>query len=573
MSKGLVRSGKNLIKGYSNVQVKVRAATSNDAWGPAGAEMRELAEMTHDHSAFMEIMDMLDKRMNDRGKNWRHVYKALTVFDYLLHMGAEDCVLWGKDNIYLIKTLREFIYMDETGKDQGTNVRQKAKDLTALLNDDERLRSERKHRTYMVDRLNGNESGTDRPLRPQKTGGSAPSRSRRPSQDEMDPDMRLAIEESKRQAELDARRRRGGATSGEDDEDLARALKLSEEEEEARRRRLAQNNEADLFDESNDQSFDAYNSQPQQQQVDFFGNPIMDNSMQMQNTGYLQNAYAQYQQPQYTGYYPQQQQQQPNEFDDYGGGAHDFLTAQNTGMNAASQAPRMERQQTGRNNPYAAQQAPQQPEPAARLEPVKTGTNNPFASFGNFNTAAPQRPFQPAAAPTLAEMNARKQQQQQPAFANYTATMNTARPAKDDGKHADLAALIGAGTGTDTFGNTGDMRVARHHTASQAFMNSAGQSQLGSVASQMTGNATAGNPFLNQQRTGNAMYGQQQQQQQQQQQGGMQQGYIGTQQTGGFAYPGQQQQRQQQGYGYGQQQPQQQQQANSNTYGGSLIDL
>lgn len=48
MSKGLVRSGKNLIKGYSSIQVKVRAATSNDPWGPSGSEMRDLAEMTQD---------------------------------------------------------------------------------------------------------------------------------------------------------------------------------------------------------------------------------------------------------------------------------------------------------------------------------------------------------------------------------------------------------------------------------------------------------------------------------------------------------------------------------------------
>ena len=25
---------------------------------------------------FVEIMEMLDKRLNDKGKNWRHVFKA-----------------------------------------------------------------------------------------------------------------------------------------------------------------------------------------------------------------------------------------------------------------------------------------------------------------------------------------------------------------------------------------------------------------------------------------------------------------------------------------------------------------
>lgn len=47
-----------------------------------------------------------------------------------------------KENIFVIKTLRDFQYMEE-GKDQGFNVREKAKALVTLLGDDERLRNER----------------------------------------------------------------------------------------------------------------------------------------------------------------------------------------------------------------------------------------------------------------------------------------------------------------------------------------------------------------------------------------------------------------------------------------------
>lgn len=36
-------SRKNFSKGYSDIQVKVRTATSNDPWGPSGAQMNELA--------------------------------------------------------------------------------------------------------------------------------------------------------------------------------------------------------------------------------------------------------------------------------------------------------------------------------------------------------------------------------------------------------------------------------------------------------------------------------------------------------------------------------------------------
>lgn len=70
---------------------------------------------------FVEMMEILDKRLNDKGKNWRHVFKALTVLDYLLHAGSENVVIYFRDNIYVVKTLKEFQYVDEYGKDQGAN--------------------------------------------------------------------------------------------------------------------------------------------------------------------------------------------------------------------------------------------------------------------------------------------------------------------------------------------------------------------------------------------------------------------------------------------------------------------
>ena len=61
----------------------------------------------------------------------------------------------------LCRTLKEFVYVDETGKDVGANVRQKAKDITNLLQDEDRLRAERRSRGAMRDRMLGNlaESG------------------------------------------------------------------------------------------------------------------------------------------------------------------------------------------------------------------------------------------------------------------------------------------------------------------------------------------------------------------------------------------------------------------------------
>lgn len=66
-------------------------------------------------------MDIIDKRLNDKGKNWRHVLKSLKVLDYCLHEGSEHVVTWSRKNIYIIKTLREFQHIDEDGKDVGQN--------------------------------------------------------------------------------------------------------------------------------------------------------------------------------------------------------------------------------------------------------------------------------------------------------------------------------------------------------------------------------------------------------------------------------------------------------------------
>ena len=85
----------------------------------SGLSATASANITGSPSDFYEIMDMLDKRLNDKGKNWRHVLKSLKVLDYCLHEGSELVVTWARKNVYIIKTLREFQYIDEEGRDVG----------------------------------------------------------------------------------------------------------------------------------------------------------------------------------------------------------------------------------------------------------------------------------------------------------------------------------------------------------------------------------------------------------------------------------------------------------------------
>ncbi|KAL8667030.1 MAG: hypothetical protein Q9202_000952 [Teloschistes flavicans] len=607
MSK-VMRGVKNVTKGYSHVQVKVRNATSNDPWGPTGSDMSEIARLTfNDANDFYEIMDMLDKRLNDKGKNWRHVLKSLKVLDYCLHEGSELVVTWARKNVYIIKTLREFQYVDDDGRDVGNNVRVSAKELTSLVLDEERLRTERSDRKTWKSRVTGIEEFAPRGY---EGGDASQPQRRRPErrpqrEDEEDAEYKLALEASKYEAEEDEKRRARNSVAP-DDDDLAKAIKLSKEEEELRRKELEESNAASLFDDTPGPStqqpqYTGYNQGYQQQgAVDWFGNPVDQQAQQPQTTGYLNNAYSQptgfqpqatgFQngfQPQQTGFdqsHFQQQQPQPNYF------SQPSIQPQQTAFNAQNNpyaqqtdfGNQFQQQQqplvspsAGSHNPWATGQ-PQQAEP---LKPAPTGSNNPFAS--SFSHPQPQQTVQPSLN-TLSEQRTAVQSHQSSynPIANYQSPQGPPTPQKDiNPQHARLNALLASGEGMDTFGNTGDLRIPAQHTAPGTFVNSSGQG-LNKLHSTQTGN----NPFFSQQFTGAPQQQQQQPNQtgfgmpQQQQQNRMipaQTGPAGMNGFGGSPF-GQQannnpfggQQQHQQPF-----QPQMQHQQHQQQQSGSLIDL
>jgi epsin len=420
----------------------------------------------------------------------------------------------------LVRMVRNFYLGSRRASLTQFLVRVSAKELTALILDEDRLRSERSDRRNWKSRVTGIEEYArhhDEPRRPR------PHRAQRT--DEEDAEYRLAIEASKYQEEEDRKKRQG--RGGEPvDEDLAKALKLSREEEELRRRELEEQNATSLFDDDPIQVAQptGFNQGYQQQPaVDWSGNPV-DQSLQQQPTGYM-NSYNTGFQPQQTGFQPQQTgypngypngysngfDSQPTAgFDPYGAQQQQQFQQQQTLQPQQTYQPQQsfQQQQTG-YNPYGAQSpgAYQQPEPvipagtnnpwatnnqqAQALKPTPTGSNNPFAtSF--------QRPASTPAKPTLATL----QEQKTMTNFNNNSSFNpitSFTPPKDPNSHeAKLNALLASGgDGLDTFGNTGNLRIPAQHTAPGTFVNSAGLG-LGRIHEQHTGN----NPFLNGQFTG-----------------------------------------------------------------------
>ncbi|KAF9993613.1 hypothetical protein BGZ79_001705 [Entomortierella chlamydospora] len=506
----LISLSKNFSKGYTDIQAKVRTATSNDPWGPSGSQMNELAEATFNQQAFLEIMEILDKRMNDKGKNWRHVFKALTVLDYLLHVGSENVVKYARENTYVVKTLKEFQYIDEDGKDQGANVRQKVKDIMALLSDETRLREARKSRSAMRDRMSG---------RARRDNDTNPTYGRPGAEDE-DRDLQRALRESRRLAH-EAR----GESS---DEDLQKALALSKKEEQERLENMEKRNKPSDDWENRSKYVAAHklgipliasSGGRQEQQQDnnvFFGNGQgfgdnfgEDNFVQSQPTGF-NNPYMQFQQQQLLQQQQQQleQQQLQQQMEQQQQLQQQFLQQQQL-QQQQLQFQQLQQQQQAflntMNNPYQQQLMPQitgapsigsnNPFSASNIQKAQANqpfpdsyriNANNFASNNNgFNSNASNNSSSSSALTNFFNNNSSNNNSNsnsnsnlnnntsslgdlaflQNAMTNTTPASNqpTAKKANpNDEKYANLAmALSNREDGMDTFGNTGQLRVPR----------------------------------------------------------------------------------------------------------------
>ncbi|RHZ47635.1 hypothetical protein Glove_575g19 [Diversispora epigaea] len=136
---------KNVVMNYTEMEAKVREATNNEPWGASSTLMQEIAQGTYSYQHFNEIMSTIYKRFLEKeARQWRQIYKALQLLEYLVKHGSERVVDDARSHITTIKVMRSFAFIDEKGKDQGINVRNRAREFTELLSDVEKIRAERK---------------------------------------------------------------------------------------------------------------------------------------------------------------------------------------------------------------------------------------------------------------------------------------------------------------------------------------------------------------------------------------------------------------------------------------------
>ncbi|KDR82557.1 hypothetical protein GALMADRAFT_237930 [Galerina marginata CBS 339.88] len=143
--KSMYNQAKNVVLNVSEMEAKVREATNDDPWGASSTLMQEIAQGTFHFQYFNEIMPSIYSRfMEKEARQWRQIYKALQLLEYLIKHGSERVVDDARSHISTLKMLRNFHYIDDKGKDEGINVRNRSRELVELLSDVEKIRGERR---------------------------------------------------------------------------------------------------------------------------------------------------------------------------------------------------------------------------------------------------------------------------------------------------------------------------------------------------------------------------------------------------------------------------------------------
>ncbi|CAF1177924.1 unnamed protein product [Rotaria sordida] len=155
----------NIVMNYTETETKVVEATNDESWGPAGKLLQDLSQLSYSHEHYNELMGMLWKRCFTQDKKyWRRTYKSLLVLTYLIKNGSEKVVKSAHEHLFDLRSLENFSYHDEHGKDQGVNIRHKVKELIEFIQDEDRIRDERKKARVNRDKYIGmsNESSSYR---------------------------------------------------------------------------------------------------------------------------------------------------------------------------------------------------------------------------------------------------------------------------------------------------------------------------------------------------------------------------------------------------------------------------
>eukprot|EP00667_Euglena_gracilis_P025285 EG_transcript_29592 len=173
------------VKGYPEIKAKVKVATNLDPWGPTREQMQEICEASYGYEDRRLITKALWKRITtSQSKEWPHIYKSLAVFEYLLLHGPEGIADEVREQLYNLKTLHDFHFVDEKGVDKGLAIREKSRRLVEWATDVNILKEERAKAAALQSKYVGISAVggySERTTNPRPSYGNTSSSTARPS--------------------------------------------------------------------------------------------------------------------------------------------------------------------------------------------------------------------------------------------------------------------------------------------------------------------------------------------------------------------------------------------------------
>jgi len=141
------------MKGFSDVQVLVREATSNDPWCAPASLLKRIAMEAENPAQYHDMFKTLWKRLSDF-PHLMHVQKSLALIYYLLKISSDRFVADVRLRSDIIKKLCYYKYFKD-GVEIGEEVRIKAQVIVMLMDDLVLLTKEREDARNMGGRYSG----------------------------------------------------------------------------------------------------------------------------------------------------------------------------------------------------------------------------------------------------------------------------------------------------------------------------------------------------------------------------------------------------------------------------------
>ncbi|XP_062192651.1 uncharacterized protein LOC133896144 [Phragmites australis] len=126
-------------------ELLVQEATNNDACVPDARTLACIADAAFDMDDCWRITKVLHQRLGRVDwKEWRPVYKALVVLEFLLTHGPEDLPREFLPDMPVMHDLRSFNYIDDKGFNWGACMQRRTDTILTLLTDGDRLKEARR---------------------------------------------------------------------------------------------------------------------------------------------------------------------------------------------------------------------------------------------------------------------------------------------------------------------------------------------------------------------------------------------------------------------------------------------